>query len=156
MPVVEYRRPDLGIRFVVRENFYNWKLSVISKEPVDVDFSGLFHTTPPIDPSYTGNALSPAYFEGFPGRLIFDYYETAPVYARKQWSAEIWGDQPMWTAMFLIMRSLGAVKPRTWTTRETHGAELDRKKAEDEADENGGAETWRRAVLSMAPWETGS
>lgn len=156
LPVVEYRRPDLGIRFVVRENFYNWKLSVISKEAVDADFSGLFPTTPPVDPSYTGNALSSVYFEGFPAALIFDYYETAPVYARKQWSAEIWGDQPMWTTVFLIMRSLGAVKPHAWNTRETHRAEMDRKRAEDQADEDGGAEAWRRAVQSMAPWETRS
>lgn len=154
LPVVEYRRPDLGIRFVVRENFYNWKLSVISNEAIDADFSGLFKTKPPIDPSYTGNPLSGVYFEGFPGALIFDYYESAPVSMRKQWSAEIWGDLPMWASVFLIMRALGVVKPSKWHTPETHRAEMDREKVQDKADEEGGEEAWRREVLGMAPWET--
>lgn len=154
LPVVEYRRPDLGLRFVVRENFYNWKLSVVSKEPIDADFDGLFRTTPPIDREYTGNPLSPVYFEGFPAALIFDYHHHPGSTIPTQWSAEIWGDQPMWTTIFLIMRSLGVLKPGEWHTRETHRAEMDREKIENKADEDGGAEAWRRSVLDMAPWET--
>jgi hypothetical protein len=86
--------------------------------------------------------------------LIFGYYESPPVHARTQWSAEIWGDQPMWTTIFLIMRSLGVVKPSEWHTPESHRAEMDREKIENKADEDGGAEAWHRLVLDMAPWET--
>ncbi|HYX22258.1 MAG TPA: hypothetical protein VFA98_15550 [Thermoanaerobaculia bacterium] len=154
LPVVEYRRPDLGIRMIVRENFYNWKLSVISREPIEADFSGLFKTTPPIDREYTGNPLSPVYFEGFPAALIFDYYSHPGWKISTTWSAEIWGDLPMWASVFLIMRALGVVKPSKWHTPETHRAEMDREKVEDKADEDGGAEAWCQEVLGMAPWET--
>jgi len=120
LPVYNFERPDLGLRFVARENFYNWKLSVISERPIDCDFAGLFKTTPPIQPEYTGDPLSSVYFEGFPEDLVFGYYETN----KCRFSAEIGGDQAMWTVLFLIMRSVGAIKARPWHTRESHQAEL--------------------------------
>jgi len=129
LPVVEVTRADLGIRFTMRENFYNWKLSVLSERPVEVDFSGLFHTTPPVDKSYTGDELASVYFEGFPENRIYRYYEND----HRRFSAEIWGDRPMWTTVFLIMRSLGAIKPHEWHTRESHRKEMDDKRAREEA-----------------------
>lgn len=113
LPVVEMQRRDLGLRLVMRHNFYNWKLSVISERPVEADFGGLFHTTPPVEPDYTGDPLGPASFEGFPAQYIFGYYATD----RRRFSAEIWDDNGMWTACFLFMKALGAVKPFVWGTR---------------------------------------
>lgn len=113
LPVYSFSRPDLGLRLIARENFYNWKLSVISEKPIEADFTPLFHTLPPTDPSYTGNPLSPCYFEGFPDDLIFDYYTKNP----RKWSAEIWGYYPFWTTIFLIMKSVGAIKPLEWSVR---------------------------------------
>lgn len=130
LPVVELSRPDLGLRMVVRENFYNWKLSVVSERPVEADFSGLFHTTPPVDPSYTGDPLSPVYFEGFPEDLVFGYYGTGD---KRRWSAEVHGDCRLYTAVFLVMRSLGAVRPLEWHTRESHRKELDAQSAKEKA-----------------------
>ncbi|MGH6876113.1 MAG: hypothetical protein ACREHV_01910, partial [Rhizomicrobium sp.] len=75
LPVYDLKREDLGLRFIMRNNFYNWKLSVISKKPIICDFTGLFHTTPPVEPDYTGNPLADVYFEGFPKSLVFGYYE---------------------------------------------------------------------------------
>lgn len=133
LPVVEVVRDDLGLRFTMRENFFNWKLSVLSEKPIEADFTGLFHTTPPIDKSYTGDPLAGVYFEGFPKDRIYRYYEDD----KRKFSAEIWGDQPMWTAVLLIMRSVGAIKPFMWHTRETHQKEMEdekiRKKAWEEA-----------------------
>jgi hypothetical protein len=129
LPVVEVSRPDLGLRFTLRENFYNFKLSVLSERPVEVDFTGLFHTIPPVDKSYTGDELSPVYFEGFPEDRIYRYYSED----HKKFSAEIWGDQMMWTTVFLIMRWAGAVKPAVWHTRESHRAEMDEQKAREKA-----------------------
>ncbi len=113
LPVYDLRRPDLGLRLVLRGNFYNWKLSVISDAPIVADFSGLFHTTPPVDPSYTGDELAGVYFEGFPKDLIFGYYEPSD---KKRWSAQLGDDYDVHMAIFLIMRALGAVKPRVWST----------------------------------------
>jgi hypothetical protein len=134
LPVVEVTRKDLGLRFTMRENFYNWKLSVLSEKPIEADFTGLFHTTPPIDKSYTGDPLAGVYFEGFPGDRIFRYYSDD----KRKFSAEIWGDYPMWAAVLLIMRSVGAVKPHAWTTRETHQKEMADERAREKAWEESG------------------
>jgi hypothetical protein len=128
LPVYELSRPDVGIRLVMRDNFYNWKLSVLSERPLDVDLSGLCKTTPPVDRNYTGDALSEVYFEGFPSNLVFGYLDASD---RRRFSAELFGREGVWTAVFLIMRSAGAIKPQRWHTRETHRTELD---AEREAD----------------------
>ena len=121
LPVVEFSRPDMELRLVVRHNFYNWKLSVISGTPIEADFTGLFPITFPTEPEYTGNPLSSVYFEGFPEELVFGYYEPSD---RKQWSAEIHGDYALWTTVYLIMKTLGVIKPHVWTTKESHTAQL--------------------------------
>ncbi|HEX9640566.1 MAG TPA: hypothetical protein VGB13_04560 [Candidatus Krumholzibacteria bacterium] len=112
LPVYSIERAD-GLRLVMRDNFYNWKLSVISERPIEADFAGLFHTTPPLDSSHNGNPLSPVYFEGFPRELVFGYYEPSD---RRRFSAEIWGEHSLWTTIFLILRALGFVKPLRWST----------------------------------------
>jgi hypothetical protein len=122
LPVYCWSRPDLGLQLVARGNFYNWKLSVLSEAPIVADFSGLFKTTPPTEPDYTGDPLHSCYFEGFPKELIFGYYEPSD---KRRWSAEIGGDHGIWTAVFLLMRSLGAIKANPWRTRESHRAELE-------------------------------
>jgi len=121
LPVYQLERPDLGLTLILRDNFYNWKLSVISREPITADFSGLFHTTPPIDPKYTGDSLHPVYFEGFPEDLIFGYYEAN----KQKFSAEIWSNEYLYTTLFLLMRQLGAIKPAVWHTEASHKAMLD-------------------------------
>lgn len=121
LPVVSFLREDLGLQLVVRGNFYDYKLTCISKKPIEADFSGLFHTTVPVAPEYTGNELSSCYFEGFPGDLIHGYYEEN----KCKWSASIGRDEALWMTVFLIMRSLGAIKPRIWHTEESHRIELD-------------------------------
>ena len=123
LPVYRLERSDLGLQIILRDNFYNWKISVISERPITADFSGLFYTTPPIDPDYTGDPLHHVYFEGFPKDLVFGYFEESD---GKKWSAEIATNEILWTTVFLIMRSLGAVQPLKWRTKESHRAELEK------------------------------
>jgi len=122
LPVYQLSRPDLGLRLILRGNFHDWKLSVISEKPITADFAGLFHTTPPVEPDYTGNELAGVYFEGFPRELVFGYYEASD---KLRWSAAIGGQFALWTTVFLIMRASGALGPKEWTTRATHQAQLD-------------------------------
>jgi hypothetical protein len=122
LPVAELSRPDLGLTIVVRNNFYNWKLSVETAAPLACDFTGLFITSPPVEPDYTGDHLHPVYFEGFPRERIHGYYDTSD---RMKWSAEIGGDYGLMTTIFLIMRALGAVQPHKYTTQVEHRAKLD-------------------------------
>jgi len=122
LPVYNISRPDIGLSIILRNNFYNWKLSVISTHrAIITDFDGLFHTTFPTEPNYTGDPLSPVYFEGFPKDLIFGYYSGTN---KKSWSAEISGDYLLYTTVFLIMRSLGVIGAFKWDTREGHRKEL--------------------------------
>lgn len=123
LPVYQLERPDRDLQIILRNNFYNWKMSVLSETPIETDFSGLFHTTPPIEPEYTGDPLHPVYFEGFPNDFIFSYYADSD---RRRWSAEIHSDEILYTTIYMIMRSLGHIKPLKWHTRESHQEELDR------------------------------
>lgn len=134
LPVYKLHREDYGLTMVFRNNFYNWKMSVISERPIITNFDGLFHTTPPIEPDYTGNELADCYFEGFPHEYIFGYYSELESY-RKKFSAEIWGNQPLWTAVFLMLRDLGIVKAAEWHTKESHRKELDEQTARRKARE---------------------
>lgn len=123
LPVYQLSRPDLGLTIFLRNNFYNWKMSVISARPLVFNLAGLCHTTSPIEPDYTGDPLHPIYFEGFPTVLVFGYYDESD---RCKFSAEIDGNHKMWSALFNMMFSLGQIKPLKWNTRESHQAELAR------------------------------
>lgn len=120
LPVYLIERPDLSLRFVLRGNFQDWKLSVASKRPITSElFPYLFHTTtPPIDPDY--NELSSSYLEGFPQDLIFGYHEADPC----RWSAAL-GTRELWTTIFLCMLGAGAIQPIRWHTREAPRQRLD-------------------------------
>lgn len=124
LPVYKLHREDIGLTLVARSNFYDWKLSVISEIPINADFRGLFHTTPPIEPEYTGNELASVYFEGFPKKYIFGYQGEN----RKQFSASI-GQEALWTTIFLILRDRGIIEAREWRTKESHRKELDAESA---------------------------
>ena len=127
LPVYLLERGDLKI--ILRENFMNWKISVICSRTIDANFDGLFHTTPPIDPDYTGDELWHGYFEGFPKDLIFDYFEKSD---KKVWSARIHDDKILWTTVYLILKAVGYVVPTEWTTKEKHQAEIAERAAERE------------------------
>lgn len=121
LPVYSIEREDIGIRLVLRDNYYNWKLSVISERPIDDPlFPYLFHTTPPVAPDYTGDPLDSVYFEGFPEELVFGYHAAN----HRRWSAEL-GQWSLRTVVFLCMKALGVVSPAQWHTRESHRAKLD-------------------------------
>jgi len=54
-----------GIIFILRDNFYNWKVSVVSQQDINVDFGKLF------DPSIE---IHSCYCEGFPEEFVFGSY----------------------------------------------------------------------------------
>jgi hypothetical protein len=105
-----------GLKVILRCNYHDWKVSVISATPIEANFLTLFHTTPPIDPEYTGNELHPVYFEGFPQNLIFGYYEEN----KCKWSAKIRHEYDVYTMLHILLTSLGFIKPRKWHTRQDH------------------------------------
>lgn len=122
LPVYLLERP--GLMIVLRDNFHDWKMTVISEKEVKVDFSRLFHTIPPVEPSYTGNPLARVYFEGFPADLIYDYYEKSDY---KKWSAALYGRHYVWTAVWTIACALDFIKPLEWSTSAKYREEIKKK-----------------------------
>lgn len=114
LPVVELARPDLGVRFIVRDNFHNWKLTVLSEKPIEADFGPLFFTKPPPEPDYTGDHLHSVYFEGFPHDLVRGYWSQN----KREWSAELYSDYSLWTVVHMCMRALGALPDQQYNTRD--------------------------------------
>jgi hypothetical protein len=111
-------------------------LSVDSKESINTNFDGLFHTTPPIEPDYTGDELHSVYFEGFPDDRIFGYYSKN----NRKFSAQIGSHESLWTVVFLMMRDLGQIKPYVWSTEESHKKQL----AKERKSWNREHEAWKR------------
>lgn len=132
LPVVSYERPDLGLQFVIRDNFYNWKLSVISEKPIDDPlFPWLFFTVPPTEPEYTGDSLASCYFEGFPKDLIFGYQSKNP----RRWSAEINSYAWLQITLMLCMKAVGAIPMPVWRTKAIADAEFAAEKKRRDARE---------------------
>lgn len=104
LPVYRITSDYMRLRVYLRDNFYNWKLSVDSKDPVNADFTGLFATSFTGERDYSGDHLDPVYFEGFPENVIFGYYGPSD---GRRWSAEVTGREQLWSAIFLIARALG-------------------------------------------------
>ncbi len=65
VPVYGLRLPEHGVRAVLRSNFYDWKVSVLSDRPLDEGFGRLF------DPC---KVHTPEYCEGIPPDLVFGSY----------------------------------------------------------------------------------
>lgn len=125
LPIYLFERTDLGLQLVMRGNGRDWRLSVASEQPIESDlFPCLFFTTPPPEPEYTGDELAECYFDGFPPDRIFGYHSENS----RRWSACLLSQQALWTVIFLCMRSVGAIQPQVWLTRESHQRMLDEAK----------------------------
>ena len=45
LPVYALERPDIGLRVILRDNWYDWNVSVIAEKPVDADLRGFQSAT---------------------------------------------------------------------------------------------------------------
>lgn len=119
-----------GLEIILRNNFYNWKLSVICDSPIEADFTKLFHVDPPIEPDYTGDELADVYFEGFPKDLIFGYYSKSD---KKRWSANIHANEDLWVVIWKIVDVLDYIPKMKWHTKESHRKQLAERRVKREA-----------------------
>ena len=65
LPVYCIESGDKVLRIILRNNFYDWKVSVCSVKPIELDLSDL------IDPN---EVISNCYCEGFPNDLTYGSY----------------------------------------------------------------------------------
>lgn len=106
LPVYQLVNREAGLMVVLRCNFYDWKVSVVSQRPVAGPFYGLA--------AAKESDLKPCYFEGFPESLVFVPHVETPQEIEgpqrrslMQWSAAPGTREEVWTLMFLIAKHLG-------------------------------------------------
>ena len=95
LPVVEITWKE--IKFVFRDNFYDWKISVESFIPICVDFHGLF------DPDKEHHKV---YFEGFPEERVYGSYNND----RTHFSVQLVSSYAVYTFLFLIVSQMPSTK----------------------------------------------
>jgi hypothetical protein len=81
--------PDLTL--TLRNNFYDWKVSVESSRPVDDAFFDLIDRD---------EVILPVYCEGFPEEYVYGPYSADP----SKFTVAIHGDFVLWTFLYLLMQ----------------------------------------------------
>ncbi len=94
LPVFQINLEKYGIEMVLRYNFYDWKISVKSDRPLELDYMGLFDPT---------KEISAIYCEGFPKDKVYGSYEQN----HSQFTIELRSDYELYTFMFLLKNYLG-------------------------------------------------
>ncbi len=108
LPVYSLERPDLGIQIVLRNNYYNWNVSVISETPITTDLRGfqldyLDSERKRFPDGYIkGRFWGYCFFEGFPEELCFGPFVENP----RKFSLWTNGDYMLYTFVWLLMRDI--------------------------------------------------
>ena len=90
LPVMEIDLPKIGLKVVLRCNFYDWCLSVESQKDIECDFMGLLTN-------------EKGYFEGFPEDRIYEKYSETN---KKNFSICLRDEYQVYTFIFLIRNFL--------------------------------------------------
>ena len=86
LPVMEMDLSKIGLKIVLRYNFYDWCISVESENNIECDFMGLITD-------------DRGYFEGFPTDRIYENYTS---WNKKNFSLVLNNDYEVYTFMFLL------------------------------------------------------
>jgi hypothetical protein len=92
LPVYEIKIPKYNLTFVIRYNFYDWKISVESNIALDIDFMGLFDRC---------ENINNIYCEGFPKDRVHTSY--ADDMWHKNFTVEIRNDYQVYMFVALII-----------------------------------------------------
>jgi hypothetical protein len=99
LPVYSLERSDLGLRVILRDNFSDWKISVVSVRPIESEVLKFM-----FDPEST-YLLESCYFEGFPKDLVFGPYAQD----HHKFSACIRSKYMLYAMVFELMRAVGGL-----------------------------------------------
>ena len=90
LPVMEMDLSKIGLKIILRCNFYDWCISVESEKDIDCDFMGLITD-------------QKGYFEGFPKDRIYDKYSETN---KKNFSLCLSDNYDVYTFIFLLRNYL--------------------------------------------------
>jgi len=94
LPVYEIELAHLGLRLTMRNNFYNWVVTVESERPVTGPFYGLIRPDETKIPHY--------YAEGFHPDWLFDPWTSGA----KKFSTFLYGEHTLWAFLMLLTEHL--------------------------------------------------
>jgi hypothetical protein len=107
LPVYSLERPDLGLQVVLRYNFHDWNLSVLSETPVTTDLRGfeLDYARKEDRDRHPSGFRAPGtwgycFFQGFPHEVQFGPFSENP----KKFSLCIDSAYQVYTFLWLLMR----------------------------------------------------
>lgn len=86
-------KEELGLSAIMRFNFHDWKISIVSEIDIDVSFDNLFDKN---------KEISDIYCEGFIPELVFGSYEDN----KKRFTVEINNKYNVYTFFYLIINYL--------------------------------------------------
>lgn len=92
LPVMEMKLKRVGVNLVLRDNFYNWNVSVESENDIECDFKNIF----------TDDRYGYCYCEGFPKERIYGMYKDN----HKNFTCCIGDDYKLFTFMWLLKEYL--------------------------------------------------
>lgn len=92
LPVYQIALEEYGIEIILRNNFYDWNVSIKSDIPLDCDFMAVFNPAERI-----------WYCEGFPKDKIYGCYNQD----HSQFTFEIISDYDLYTFFFILKNFLG-------------------------------------------------
>lgn len=95
LPVYQMVLEENGIEIILRNNFYDWKVSIKSDKPLNCDFMGVFNPKETI-----------WLCEGFPKDKIYGCYNQD----HSQFTIEIISDYDLYTFFFILKNYLGIKK----------------------------------------------
>lgn len=97
LPVYLIQSKKYGVEMILRNNFYDWKVSIKSDSPLDFDYMELF------DPS---KEVSKYCCEGFPVDKIYGAYSEN----NTKFTVEIYSNYELYTFIFLLIKHLQSKK----------------------------------------------
>lgn len=93
LPVFHVTLEKFGLELILRQNIYEWKVSVVSKKEIQCDFGDLVNPMGDIDPIYC---------EGFEQDWVYPSYETN----QQTFTVEIGSEYKLYTFLWLIKNKL--------------------------------------------------
>lgn len=89
LPVYEINIKKHNLKMILRHNFYDWKVSVISNKDISIDFMNLFNEN---------DVINSVYCEGFKKEQVFDSFKNN----KKEFTFEIDDNFKLFTFMYIL------------------------------------------------------
>jgi len=108
LPVYLVSYPDLDVKFLLRNNFHDWNVSVLSTTSVSADLTGfeIDYPDPKDKTSHAGDIWGNCFFQGFPEEYQFGPFNENSY----KFSSSAANNSELYSFIWLILRYLRTTK----------------------------------------------